>query len=310
MENQAQETVAQTAETVGETKSPEQLFAEESSGEIPQQAAKPVKEQLKEDESAKVAAPTYNRKAILERKQFAKLSAEKREMEQRLANIEKSVQRYDGARAKLADPSVGYDERSRILRDAMGVDLTDMAESFIKSGEPEGSKKSDPEVARVAAELKALKEMAEKKETEVQQQRMQWERNQYFVNAKKFVENNTDKYPLLDALDKSSAIVTEYERMDAAGEVDPDTTLDMVAEILEQRIESALETELKALLGKDKFKALLAKVGTENKPSKQSKAKSTLTNSMATAPKDEFDYSKASSAEIERYARKVFEKGN
>jgi len=82
-------------------------------------------------------------------------------------------------------------------------------------------------------------------------------------------------------------------------------TVNQVADVVEARIEEQLGKELKVLLGKDKFKKLLSTLNGEapaDTKNKTSKARATLTNRMGQAPKDEFDYSKATQEEIEQHA--------
>jgi hypothetical protein len=292
-----------TPEVPVETQTPEQLFAQETGT---QQTEEPTA--TADTPKPGLEKPVYNRDAILEKKRLARLSAEKRQMEQRLAAIEGAQKKIDVAKLRLADPTTPYAERVRILKETVGLDVDDLAESYIKTGDPASATtpKLDPKVAAIEAEIKELRAAQEKRAEEEARAAALREQSAHVQRATEFLTTNSDKYPLLSGLEKAPALVAEIRRMDESGELDASITLDDVATLLEERAESEIEKELKTLLTKPKFRALLVKLDTENKAAKpQSKVKATLTNRMSSAPKEPFDYSKATPAEIERYAREA-----
>jgi len=297
MDNATQTTETKTPVT---EPTPEEQFAQDVSGEAePATHATPDKPAEVKTE----AKPTYNRDEIERRKNLARLSKEKRDMEKKLEAMRAEQEALASAKAKLADPSVPYAEKVRILKGTVGVDPDALAESFIKTGEATDNKPI-PEVQRIEAELRALREDQQRKAADEAKRAAMHQRQQDIERANGYLAKNDEQYPLLNALGKGAVLVAELDRLEQSGEIEG-MTLDEVAADLEAKAEAEIEKELTILLGKEKFKAMLAKLTTETKP-KIPKARATLTNKMATAPKDEFDYSKATPAEIERYALEGF----
>jgi hypothetical protein len=308
---------AQTAQDAPPELTPEEIFAqaqqpgegegdEGATGEGTADAAA-----AGDDTQAQPQKPAYNRDSILRKKEIARLNQTTRQLQEELKAVKEKHEASEALRAKLADPALSYNERVHVMRQ-LGVDLDALNESLLRDAGvqtddkgaaiPKELQKEIEENRRFRAELerKAQAEAEAKAKAD-----RDAEQAQYYSAAKKFVDENADKYPLIDAMGKSGMIWDEITRLEAEGELDPDLTINQVADVVEAKIEEQIGKELKVLLGKEKFKKLLntlngaAPADNKNKPSK---ARATLTNRLGQAPKDDFDYSKATQEEIEQHA--------
>jgi hypothetical protein len=273
-----------------------------------------------EKSEPKPEKPVYNRAAIEAKRQWAKLSAENRKLSEELKAFKESAtpalsrsQDLAQIRSRLADPSVGYEETTKFLRDALDIDVAQtLADKFTGTTpqKTEAKPSSDPLVKQLADKLAALEAEQQKRVQAEAEQAKTATRQAQITQIKAYLDDRAEDYPILSGVEGASLLASEIDRMRDAGDfigLSEDEVLaeiDQAATKLEEATEKNVERQLKALLGRDKFREIMKRIETENKPSKPTKGTTskTLKNDMTATPKDMFDYSTATQEEIDRHA--------
>jgi hypothetical protein len=241
------------------------------------------------------------------------LDKERRELQAELDVLREKYNPLEQAKSRLSDPSTSYAERIQLARQ-LGVDIDAINESFIRENTKSDIKEKTTIDSKIIRDLEEIKKFKADQEARIAEEAKakavaeeKAQMDVFCANAHKYVDDSVDKYPLIHAMGRSADIVYEIDRMEKNGELDPSMTIDDVAAKIETNIENVLELQLKILLNVAKFTSLYEKIMKDNKPAKKPTLGKTLNNKMAGTPKDSFDYSKATPAEIERYAREALD---